>query len=49
LDNWTTSVTPVPEPSTFLLVISAAIALVIHRRLKVRRRLARAIGLRTHY
>jgi hypothetical protein len=49
LDNWTTSVTPVPEPSTFLLVISAAIALVIHRRLKVRRRLARAMGLRTHY
>jgi len=39
----------VPEPSTFLLVISAAIARVIHRRLKVRRRLARTMGLRTHY
>jgi hypothetical protein len=43
------TLTVVPEPSTFLLVISAAIALVIHRRLKVRRRLARAMGLRTHY
>lgn len=46
LDDWTTTVTPVPEPSTLLLVFSAVIALAIHRRLKFRRRLSRVLGLR---
>jgi hypothetical protein len=46
LDNWTTTVTQVPEPSTFLLVVAAGIAIVIHRRINLRRRLARALGLR---
>jgi hypothetical protein len=46
LDNWTTTVTPVPEPSTFMLVVSAALALIVHRQLKIRRRLARVIGVR---
>jgi hypothetical protein len=43
LDNWTTTVTPVPEPSTFLLVVSAAIALIIHRRINLRGRLMRVL------
>jgi hypothetical protein len=46
LDNWTTTVKVVPEPSTIALVVAAAIAIVAHRRINLRRRLARAIGLR---
>ena len=38
--------TVVPEPSTFLLVVSAAIALIIHRRINLRRRLIRVLRLR---
>jgi hypothetical protein len=46
LDNWKTTVSVVPEPSTLVLVVAAAIAIVIHRRINLRRRLARALGLR---
>lgn len=46
LDNWTTTVTPVPEPSTLLLVVSAAIALIANRRINLRRRLIRVLRLR---
>jgi hypothetical protein len=46
LDNWTTTVKVVPEPSTLALVVAAGIAIVAHRRINLRRRLARAIGLR---
>ncbi|MBU3665715.1 MAG: PEP-CTERM sorting domain-containing protein [Chthoniobacterales bacterium] len=38
--------TVVPEPSTLALVVAAGIAIVIHRRINLRRRLARALGLR---
>ncbi len=44
--NTRLQVTVVPEPSTLLLVLSAAIAIVIHRRINLRRRLARVLGLR---
>jgi hypothetical protein len=46
LDNWTTTVTPVPEPSTLALVVSAAIAIVVHRRINLRRSLMRVLRLR---
>jgi hypothetical protein len=46
LDNWTTTVNVVPEPSTFLLVVSAAIALIVHRRINLRRRLMRVLRIR---
>jgi len=46
LDNWTTTVTPVPEPSSLALVVAAGLAIMIHRRINLRRRLARALGLR---
>jgi Domain of unknown function (DUF4082) len=36
----------VPEPSTLLLVVSAAIALIAHRRINLRRRLIRVLRLR---
>jgi len=38
--------TVVPEPSTLALVVAAGIAIVVHRRINLRRRLARSIGLR---
>jgi hypothetical protein len=38
--------TVVPEPSTFLLVVSAAIALIVHRRINLRRRLMRVLRIR---
>jgi hypothetical protein len=38
--------TVVPEPSTFALLVSAAIALIIHRRINLRRRLIRVLRLR---
>lgn len=40
------SLTVVPEPSTLLLVVSAAIALIIHRRINLRRRLMRVLRIR---
>ncbi len=44
--NTRLEVTVVPEPSTFLLVVSAAIALIAHRRINLRRRLIKKLGLR---
>ena len=46
LDNWTTTVTPVPEPSAFALVVAAVITLIAHRRINLRRRLMRALRIR---
>ena len=46
LDNWTTTVKVVPEPSTIALVVAAAIAIVAHRRINLRRRLIKKLGLR---
>jgi hypothetical protein len=46
LDNWTTTVTPVPEPSAFALVVAAVITLIVHRRINLRRRLMRALRIR---
>lgn len=46
LDNWTTTVNPVPEPSTLAFLVAAAIALIVHRRINLRRRLIRALRLR---
>jgi hypothetical protein len=46
LDNWTTTVKVVPEPSTFALLVAAAIAFVVHRRINLRRRLIRVLRLR---
>ena len=36
----------VPEPSTLALVVAAAIAIVVHRRINLRRRLIKKLGLR---
>jgi hypothetical protein len=36
----------VPEPSTIALVVAAAIAIVAHRRINLRRRLIKKLGLR---
>jgi hypothetical protein len=46
LDNWTTTVNPVPEPSTLAFVVAAAIALIVHRRINLRRRLIRVLRVR---
>ncbi len=44
--NTRLQVTVVPEPSTLSLVVAAAIAIVVHRRINLRRRLIRTLRLR---
>jgi hypothetical protein len=44
--NTRLEITVVPEPSTIALVVAAAIAIVAHRRINLRRRLIKKLGLR---